>query len=121
MKNKKILIIDDEPQIRELLESYLKEKGFLTLTTKDGVEALKKMEGDLPHLIICDLLLPEEHGINIIETIKKRYFLPIIIISGVYKKKELKESMQTLMVEAFLEKPIDLNVLYEKICELLEK
>ena len=121
MKNKKILIIDDESSIREMLEDFLKSKGCLTISAQDGVEALSLIEKELPHLIICDLLLPREHGVDIVRNIKNRFFIPVIIISGVYKEKELKESMEQLLVEDFFSKPIALEEIYEKICEILER
>ena len=112
---KDILVVDDEKEIRDLLKDCLEENHFNVLLAVDGIKALELIEERPPGLVIVDLLLPGEHGINLIKTVKEKYFIPVIIVSGVYRQEEVSDFMEEYSVEGFLEKPIDLNKLLEKI------
>ncbi|MCP5105697.1 MAG: response regulator [bacterium] len=116
MQNKKrILVIDDELDVTDMLRDFLEANGFTVDTASDGLKGLACLKSFVPALVITDLLLPGEHGINIVKTIKEKYFLPVIIISSIYSEEELKDTMEEYFVEAFLDKPFDLNVLLETI------
>ena len=116
---KTILLIEDDDDTLELLTSFLVEKNFLVDTVTDGVSALKYLETSTPDLIITDLLLRGEHGMNVVKEIKQKYFLPVIIISGIYNQKEMHPFVQQYSVEGFFEKPLDLNLLESRILTLV--
>jgi len=117
---KHILVIDDEPEVLSLLKEFLEEKEFKVSTAADGIRAMESLEQNLPHLVICDLLLPGEHGINLVKTIKEKYFIPIIIISSIYPKEDLSDFMEEHFVESFMEKPLDLGHLFKQIQGILK-
>lgn len=120
MQSKKhILIIDDEPDVTDLLKDFFEQKNFKTEIVTDGNEALGSFKDALPDIVITDLLLPGEHGINVIKTIKEKYSLPVIIITGIYEKDELKNVIDDYSVEAFFEKPVNLKALLEKVNSIL--
>lgn len=120
MQNKKIiLVVDDEPDVRELLEDYLEDRGFTVELVDDGAAALAYMDKNIPDLVITDLLLPGEHGIDLIKIIKDKFFIPVIVMSGIYKAKELPHVLKEDFVKAFFEKPLHLDKLLEKINEIL--
>lgn len=120
MQNKKhILIIDDEKGMVDLLKDFFEKNNFSTEIATDGIMALACIKIKLPDFVITDLLLPGEHGINIVKTIKKKYFIPIIMMSGIYKEEEVRDMMDEYFVEAFFEKPFDLNVLLKKVNSIL--
>jgi DNA-binding response OmpR family regulator len=104
-----ILIVDDEEEIRLLLREFLEKNGFTVLAAADGQQALKLAGEQPPDLVITDLLLPKEHGIDVIQAIKDRFFLPIIAISGIYKKDEIRNQVGDVFIDAFFEKPLDLE------------
>ncbi len=104
-----ILIVDDDLEIRQLLQEFLERNGFSVLLAEDGQQALKRVAEQVPDLVITDLLLPKEHGIDVMQTIKDRFFLPIIAISGIYKKDEIRDRINDIYIEGFFEKPLDLN------------
>lgn len=114
---KHILIIDDDQEIIELLKDLLEGNGFSVGTASNGLEGLAYLNKvkELPDLIISDLLLPGEHGINVTKTIKEKYFIPVIMISSIYKEKQLKSMMEEYFVEAFFQKPLKLDILLEKV------
>lgn len=119
-KRKHILIIDDELEIINLLRGFLEENDFSIDAAEDGLKALACIENRIPDLVISDLLLPGEHGINVIKTIKQKYFIPVVIITGIYKREELKTLMEDYFVEAYFEKPLKLPVLLEVIRRILK-
>jgi DNA-binding response OmpR family regulator len=114
-----ILVVDDEENIRELLKEFLEENNFKVTLAEDGLKALELIEADLPGLMIVDLLLPGEHGISLIKTVKEKYSIPTIIISSIYNKDEIEDFMEEYVVEAFLEKPLNLDLLLEKINSII--
>ncbi|MEZ5360668.1 MAG: response regulator [Candidatus Zixiibacteriota bacterium] len=83
---KKILIIDDELDIRNYLETLFKSEGYETVTAVDGVEGLKKLEAESPDLITLDLQMPNNTGTDFYRKMHRNETLgkiPVIIISGV--------------------------------------
>jgi len=118
-KKNLILIVDDEEEIRLLLKEFLENKGFEVLVAEDGQKALELAEKHIPDLIITDLLLPKEHGINVMHEIKDRFFIPIIAISGIYKKDEIKEKIDDIYLDGFYEKPLNLGKLFKGIQAIL--
>lgn len=119
-KQKKVFIIDDEEEICAMLESFFEDKNLKVVTFPDGVTALKYIkEKAIPDLVIIDLLLPKEHGIDVMHKINNQYILPVIIISGIYHKDEIIQSMSNDNVKGFFEKPLDLNRLWGKVENIL--
>ena len=70
MKQKKILIADDNEHIRESLASILEDEGYATWTAKDGAEALRKVKEIAPDILILDVTMPEMSGYEVCRTIK---------------------------------------------------
>lgn len=116
---KNILVVDDEENIREFLKDFLEEHNFNVTLAEDGQKAQELIEENLPELMIVDLLLPGEHGITLIKTVKEKYFIPTIIISSIYDRDEIEDFMEEYFVEAFLEKPLNLDLLLEKINSII--
>ena len=121
MSEKQIMVIDDDPDVRSLLATILEEKGYQVLQAKSGSEALEILKREVPHLIITDLLLPGEHGLDLIQVVKSEYFIPVIILSGVYHHREVKKIINDNFVEAFFEKPVNMNKLLAKVNQLLNE
>ena len=114
-----ILVVDDEENIREFLKEFLEENNFNVTLAEDGLKALELIEENLPGLMIADLLLPGEHGLSLIKTVKEKYFIPTIIISSIYDRDEIEDFMEEYFVEAFFEKPLNLDLLLEKINSII--
>ena len=118
--NRHILIIDDDPEVIDLLKDFFEGNKFKVGTASTGVEGLDYFKETLPDLVVTDLLLPGEHGINVVKTIKENYFVPVIIMSSIYKEAEIKSLMDEYFVEAFFEKPFDLKELLKKVDDILD-
>ena len=80
---KTILVIDDEPEIREVLRAFLQRNGFQVLLAENGVEGVKAFAAGPIDLVITDLLMPEQEGIETILQLRNEHpDLPILAMSG---------------------------------------
>ena len=110
-----ILLIEDEPDVADMLKKFFEMKNFYVVSVDNGLDALNYFKKAIPDLVITDLLLPGEHGVDVIRTIKERYFVPVIIISGIYKHEDVKGLMDDYFVEGFFQKPVPLEHLLERV------
>jgi CheY-like chemotaxis protein len=119
MKNHglRILVVDDEPAIRSILNDLLVMEGFHSLTAKNGIDALRQMVKPLPDVVICDLQMPVMSGYEFMSVLRSRFpQIPVIAVSGQYKKGELPAYVPA---DAFLSKGNYLiDDLYKTIREL---
>ena len=114
---KKILVVDDEPDIRDYLCSYLEDEGFTTMEAEDGHVAMEKAVGEAPDLILLDLQMPEETGTGFYRKLhhkKELRDIPVIVISGMAGR----DIAVSKSVPVF-EKPIDKEALLESIQQIL--
>lgn len=81
-KNKRILIVDDEPKIVDVVKSYLENGGYIVFTASDGREACEKFEKKNPCLIILDWMLPDITGEEICRMIRQKSKVPIIMLTA---------------------------------------
>lgn len=82
MDKEKILIVDDEKEIRELIEIYLSNEGYRVIKAETGLEALKIVEEGNVDLIILDVMMPKINGIDACIEIRKQHNTPIIMLSA---------------------------------------
>ncbi|MEN8222688.1 MAG: response regulator [Acidobacteriota bacterium] len=115
MTKKEILIVEDEDDIRSLLKKFLEERNFSVTMAEDGRSAADILQNKNFDLLIIDILLPGEHGIDLVKMKGNNFITPIILVSGIYDENEIKEIMKDPDVKYFVKKPFDLNDLYEKI------
>ncbi len=115
--NKKnlILIVDDEEEIRSLLKDFFEARNFEVIVAEDGQKAIELAQKHVPDLVITDLLLPKEHGIEVMREIKDRFFTPVIAISGIYKKEEIHTKIDDVYLNGFFEKPLNLEELLKSV------
>lgn len=80
--NRRILVVDDEPMVVEVVDRYLQREGFEVATATDGVEALAVSRSWAPELIVLDLMLPELDGLEVCRTLQKEGSVPIIMLTA---------------------------------------
>ena len=117
---KRILVIDDDPNVRELLHQTLEEAHYEVILAESGLEALSLIEDAQPALILLDLIMPEMSGFDVFAALKnnpKTQLLPIIVITIL----DEKEKGDDLKVDGFIKKPIDTELLLDEIAKKLEK
>jgi DNA-binding response OmpR family regulator len=122
---KLILVVDDDEEIRKLLQRLLVQKGLRVIDADRGLLALRLVKDHLPDLIILDAMLPEIHGFDIARRIKgsaKYGAIPIVMMSAVYKGWRIAEDLKANYgVEAFLEKPFRVTEVLDVVQRLLAK
>jgi DNA-binding response OmpR family regulator len=77
-----VLVVDDEPIVREVVVRYLRREGFRTLEAADGDAARGILERELPSLVVLDLMLPGTDGIALCRWIRERSDLPVIMLTA---------------------------------------
>ncbi len=117
---RKIMIIDDEPDMVTFLKTLCEENGFETESAMDGNEGIEKIKNFIPDLITLDVVMPNRTGIGFYRDLKKDDKLkdiPVLILSGVdaYQQFFGKDYKTMPKPEAFVEKPINKAELLELI------
>lgn len=82
MKSKKILIIEDEEAISDLISYYLEKEGFITKAAGCGEEGLCLVKEFMPDLVLLDLMLPDMDGFEVCKKISADYIIPIIMLTA---------------------------------------
>ncbi|KON85952.1 PhoP family transcriptional regulator [Sporosarcina globispora] len=80
--DKKILVVDDEKPIADILQFNLKKEGFEVICAYDGNDALEKVEEIKPDMILLDIMLPQRDGIEVCREVRKKYDMPIIMLTA---------------------------------------
>lgn len=119
---KKILLVDDEPNIIMSLEYTFKKNNFEVYIARDGQEALDILENQTPDIIILDVMMPNVDGYATLEKIKENQTLnhcKVIFLSAKNKESDIKKGLD-LGASAYMTKPFSLKKLVDKVKELLE-
>jgi DNA-binding response OmpR family regulator len=82
LRRRRILLVDDDPNLLVVLSEQLSDDGFEVATARDGQEALRRLEAGWPDLIVLDLTMPRVDGVTLAHQIKEQADLPIIILSA---------------------------------------
>ncbi|HEX4802185.1 MAG TPA: response regulator [Myxococcaceae bacterium] len=112
MREAKILVVEDDDDIRDSLKELLEEEGYQVDTAANGEQALNRLRGEAPQLILLDLMMPVMDGWEFQRQLRNSPSLsgvPIIVISA------SKFSREPLNAAAFIPKPLDAGVLLETI------
>lgn len=80
--DKRILVVDDEKPIADILKFNLQKEGYDVYCAYDGIEALEKVEEVQPELILLDIMLPQKDGMEVCREVRKKYDMPIIMLTA---------------------------------------
>ena len=116
--NKKVLVVDDDPDVRSFVVTVLEENQYTPLVAQDGVEGLEKIKKDMPDLVILDVLMPRGSGIRLYRELKTDDSLkkiPVIMFTGIAMRSFLKSQKaleefkggEVPKPEIYLEKPVE--------------
>lgn len=117
-----ILVVEDVPNVLELLEVTLRFKGYPVVTASNGQEALDAIARERPAMIITDILMPKMDGYALAHAIRKdprTRQIPIVFLSATYVTPEDKKFALSLGAVRFLEKPVDTEDFLLTIAEIL--
>jgi CheY-like chemotaxis protein len=117
-----LLVVEDVPNVMELLEVTLRFKGYPVITARNGQEALEKIAAEPPALVITDILMPKMDGYALahrMRTDPQMRHIPIIFLSATFVTPEDKNFALSLGAARFIEKPIDTEEFLLTVAELL--
>ncbi|WP_100613444.1 response regulator transcription factor [Confluentibacter citreus] len=119
----KILLVDDEPDILEIVSYNLTSEGYQVITAENGIEAVKKAKKELPQLVILDVMMPEMDGIEACELIRKDPNLKDVVITFLTARGEDYSQLAGFDAGAddYITKPIKPKVLISKVKALLRR
>ena len=117
----RILVIDDESSIRQVLEVFLKREGFVPLLAESGGVGITMAREQRPDVIILDFIMPGMDGLEVLATLKGEEGLKEIpvIMCTVFTREENRRQALALGAAAYLNKPFDINELMSHIHKLL--
>ncbi len=108
MDKVKILVVDDEPAILEIMAKKIAREGFEVIIASDGAAAWAKIQSETPDIIVLDRTMPEMDGFTVLkmlrETPPNKKWIPVIIVSALGEVKDLEEGM-ALQADHYLVKP----------------
>jgi CheY-like chemotaxis protein len=117
-----ILVVEDVPNVLELLEVTLRYKGYFVLTARNGQEALDVLKKQKPALVITDILMPKLDGYAFVyqmRTNPETNDIPVIFLSATYVTPEDRTFAMNLGAARFIEKPIDTEEFLLTVAELI--
>ena len=120
---KKILIVEDEAEIAQLVKLYLEKDGFRTATAKTGVEGLKLIKTDRPDMVILDLMLPEMDGLEVCKKIRNApdtALLPVLMLTAKVEESDTIIGLE-LGADDYVTKPFSPKVLVTRVKALFRR
>ena len=130
MEEKKILVVDDDPDILDAVTWILESRGYQVVTARDGLEGLATLKAENPDLMILDLLMPKMDGFSVFKELQapswsEHQNTPILILSSVREEASRRryelETGHKLDVDDYVEKPMNPNVLLERVEKLITR
>lgn len=116
-----ILVVDDDESIRNLYKHVLTQQGYQVQTALNGIEAVEKAAATLPNLIILDLIMPEQEGIEtLLQLHSKHPEIPVVTISGAIGANEYLHVSSLLGARVALQKPIRPETLVSTVKSVLQ-
>ncbi len=107
----RVLVVDDEPNARELLSEFLTSKGYEVLTASEGEEALRKVKEDRPHLILLDVRMPKMSGLEVLRRVREiDQEVGVIMVTAVNEEETGNKALQMGAFD-YITKPLDFQYL----------
>jgi DNA-binding response OmpR family regulator len=112
----KILVVEDNQLILKVIETKLKKEGYEVINCENGKEAIERISDSLPDLVITDIMLPYNSGLEIVNFVKAKLQknIPVIVLSGLGQEKTIEEAFK-LGADDYMTKPFNLSELLMRI------
>ena len=117
---KRILVVEDEPEIQEILSAYLRHEGYSVTAAGDGVEALDRFRAGQFDLVLLDIMLPKIDGFGVCELIRRESSVPIVMLTALDGEAEQIKGFD-LQIDDYVTKPFSMPVLLRKIAAVLRR
>jgi DNA-binding response OmpR family regulator len=119
-----LLIVEDDPDIRKLLETTLRFKGYRVVTAQNGREALEIIQRERPALVVADIMMPQLDGFGLVHRMRinpETRGVPVVFITATYVSPEDRDFSRRIGATRFIQKPVEIDVFLSTIEELLER
>lgn len=116
----KVLIVDDDHDVRESMDAAFQSEGALTQVAMDGNEAVRICREEPPDLVILDMMLPKRSGFLALERIKGYEDAPLVIMVTANEGKRHQAYAESLGVDGYMQKPVPLRQLLDAAVRLLD-
>ena len=116
----RILVVDDEPQIRRSLQINLESRGYSVTTARNGVEALESCANRIPDVVIIDLLLPDITGVEVTRRLREYATVPIIVLSAIEDETQKVTALE-MGADDYVTKPFGMEELLARIRSVLRR
>jgi two-component system KDP operon response regulator KdpE len=120
MSGQRILVVDDEPQIRRALTTALQGHGYEVETAEDGEEALARIASWTPHAVVLDLVMPKRDGLDVLREVRTWSDLPVIVLSARGQERD-KVAALDLGADDYLTKPFGIDELMARLRAVLRR
>lgn len=109
MSEVRVLVVDDEPEIREILDRALSWSGYKVETAHNGKKAIEACQSFMPHIVLLDVMMPDLSGVEALQKIREfDQQVKVVMVSGMHDLQVAKEAMALGAVD-YLTKPFDLK------------
>ena len=119
LRDKRILIVDDDEDVLSSIELAMRAEGADTETVTDGLAAVSAFKDDLPDAVVLDMMLPKRSGFLVLERMKQDPGPPVVVMITANEGKRHMAYAEALGVDAYLVKPIPLQRLVDTVVRLL--
>lgn len=122
MSDKKILVIDDDPDILESISTVLKSENFIVVTAYDGAEGVEKFKSEKPDLVLCDMMMERvDAGSKVAEAIRlENKDVPLYLLSSIGNATATNTEINNIGFSGSLQKPVDPKVLISEVKKALK-
>ena len=117
--SKKILLIEDEVTINDVLKEYLEDSGYTCIQSYDGLDGLMKFNPDFS-LIICDVMMPKLDGYAVVEEVRKKSDIPVIMLTALSNEEDVLKGYE-LGVDEYVSKPFSPKIIVKKVEAILSR
>jgi DNA-binding response OmpR family regulator len=118
--NYKVLVIDDDKELCALIKKYGEQENYMVQTAFSGSQGLKKLEADIYHLVILDIMLPEISGFSVLSEIRKTKATPVLMLTAKDAEADKVKGLK-LGADDYLTKPFGMNELMARIESLIRR
>lgn len=115
-----VLVVDDEPMVREVLTRYLEHDGFTVVEAADGDEAVAKLDDAQPDLVLLDLMLPKRHGLEVLRHARTTGDVPVILLTALGDEKDRVAGLE-LGADDYVVKPFSPREVAARVRSVLRR
>lgn len=115
-----VLVVEDEPMVREVLAQYLTHDGFIVVEAEDGDEAVAKLDACKPDLVLLDLMLPKRHGLEVLRHARSTSDVPVILLTALGDEKDRVAGLE-LGADDYVVKPFSPREVAARVKSVLRR